>query len=144
LGNLQLDLCRAELDRALYEQDTVSPRQIHYRTSSVQAALGDGKVGGIVILVAEGDAQKALLDGIATSVSETLALVPDENADPTEQLKVKADELEKLLAANNVLKSQPRATAAPATTAPATTSAAGDGKSAANTPAAATAAAKAN
>jgi hypothetical protein len=73
-----------------------------------------------------------------------LALVPDENADPTEQLKVKADELEKLLAANNVLKSQPRATAAPATTAPATTSAAGDGKSAANIPAAATAAAKAN
>lgn len=136
LGNLQLDLCRAELDRAVYDQDTVSARQIHYRTSAVKAALGDGGAGGVTILVPAGDAQKALLDGIAANVAAVLALVPDENADPTEQLKIKADELEKLLADNNVLKSQPRATAAPAET-PATTTPAAD----TTTPAAADAAA---
>lgn len=137
LGNLHLDLCRAELDRAAFDLDTVSARQIHHRASAVQAALGDGAANGVVILVPAGDAQKALLDAIAANVTETLALVPDENADPTEQLSIKADELEKLLADANVLKSQPRATAAPAD-APATTptttpaSAAADGASKVN------------
>jgi hypothetical protein len=114
LGNLHLDACRAEIDRALYEQDTVAPRQIQHRAKAVQAAIGDGKPGGVGALVPAGDAQKVLADAIAKNVGETLALVPDENAEPTEQLKLKADELEKILADANVLKSQPRATAAPA------------------------------
>ncbi|RIK78770.1 MAG: hypothetical protein DCC68_14520 [Planctomycetota bacterium] len=113
LGNLHLDACRAEIDRAAYEQDTVAPRQIHFRASAVQAALGDGKSSGVVALIPANDAQKTLADAIAKNVSETLALVPDENAEPTEQVKLKADELEKILADAKVLKSQPRATAAP-------------------------------
>lgn len=113
LGNLHLDACRAEIDRAAYEQDTVSPRQIHYQASAVQAALGDGRAGGVAALIPGGDAQKTLADAIAKNVAETLALVPDENAEPTEQVKLKADELEKILADAKVLKSQPRATAIP-------------------------------
>jgi hypothetical protein len=123
LGNLHLDACREEIDRAAVEQDTVAPRQVHFRASAVQAALGDGKATGVAMLVPA--AEKALVTGIAKNVAETLALVPDENADPTEQLKLKANELEKLLVDNKVLKSTPRAAAAaeapaadPATTSP--------------------------
>lgn len=128
LGNLHLDACREEIDRAAVEQDTVAARQVHFRSSAVQAALGDGKAGGIAALVPAGDAQKALVDGIAKNVAETLALVPDENSDATAELALKANELEKLLADNKVLKSAPRATAtaaAPATE-PATTEPAAD------------------
>jgi hypothetical protein len=119
LGNLHLEACRAEIDRAAYELDTVAPKQIFHRASAIQAALGDGQATGVTPLIAAGDAQKALADAIAKNVTETLALVPDENADPTEQVKLKADELEKILADAKVLKSQPRATAAPANAAPA-------------------------
>jgi hypothetical protein len=110
LGNLHLEACRAEIDRAAYEQDIVAPRQIFHRTSAIQAAIASG----VTPLVPAGDAQKALADAIAKNVTETLALVPDETADPTEQIKLKADELEKILADAKVLKSQPRATAAAA------------------------------
>jgi hypothetical protein len=128
LGNLHLDACREEIDRAAVEQDTVAARQVHFRSSAVQAALGDGKAGGIAALVPAGDAQKALVDGIVKNVAETLALVPDENADATAELALKANELEKLLADNKVLKSAPRATAAAAApaTVPATTEPAAD------------------
>jgi hypothetical protein len=114
LGNLHLDAMRQELDRAAAAGDAVSPREIHVHAACIQSALaGDGKTGGIVKLSKDGP-EKPVLAGLAKNVTEVLALVPDENAQPAEGVKSAADSLEKLLADNKILKSKPRAETAPA------------------------------
>jgi hypothetical protein len=135
LGNLQLEVCYGELDRALADGDVVNPRQIHYQSGCVQTALsGDGKNGGVSKLIKADAAEKALATNVAKASTDILALVPDENASADDGIKAAAQELEKLLVDAKVLRGSPRASGGEAD---ATAPEAAPPKAAAATPAAA-------